>query len=106
MTLKNNNIIFPYFFRVFFPITPKIRASDKNGFQIRILHRKLHQLKEKNILFYMTLNDNNTTSIYVAIHITAIFWGRKIFDFKNLIQDWIFLKFQINIFKMSNKCFS
>ena len=29
--------------------------------QIRILHRKIHQLKErKNILFYMTLNDNNT----------------------------------------------
>ena len=56
MTLKT--IIFHYFY-VFFPITPKIKASDKNGFQIRILHRKIHQLK-KTLIFYMTLKDNNT----------------------------------------------
>ena len=44
-----------------FPITPKIRASDKNGFQIRILHRKIHRIKEKkHYFFYMTLNDNNS----------------------------------------------
>ena len=55
-------MIFPYF-QGFIPITPKIRVSDKNGF--RILHRKIHQLKGKNILFYMTLNDNNT-SVFVA----------------------------------------
>ena len=54
MTLKTNNFSF---FRVFFPITPKIRVSDKNGFQI--LHRKKHQLK-KSLIFYMTLKDNNT----------------------------------------------
>ena len=39
-------------------ITQKIRASDQNVLQIRILHRKIH--RKKNILFYMTLKDNNT----------------------------------------------
>ena len=58
MTLKNNN--FSHIFKGFFPITPKIRASDKNWFQIRILHRKIHQLKKKHLFFYMTLKDNNT----------------------------------------------
>ena len=56
MTLKK--IIFPYFY-VFFPITPNIRATNKNELQIWIPHRKIHQLKEKK-KFYMTLNDNNT----------------------------------------------
>ena len=52
----------------FFSITPKIRATDKNELQIRILHRKIHQLKEKkNILFYMTLNDNNTFTNNILI---------------------------------------
>ena len=50
MTLKNNN--FYIFSRFFFPITQKIRASDKNGFQIRILHQKIRQLKEKNIFLH------------------------------------------------------
>ena len=40
-------------------ITQKIRASDQKGLQIRILHRKIHRIKEKNH-FYMTLKDNNT----------------------------------------------
>ena len=45
-------------------------ASDKNWLQIRILHRKIHRIKEKkNILFYMTLNDNNTKQIYVLVFI-------------------------------------
>ena len=35
-------------------------ASDQNGLQIRILHRKIHRIKEKNFLFYMTLKDRNT----------------------------------------------
>ena len=26
--------------------------------EIRILHRKIHRMKEKKIIFYMTLNDN------------------------------------------------
>ena len=57
-----------HIFHCFFPITPKIRASDKNGFQIRIRYRKIRRIKEKkNILFYMTLNDNNT-KFYVIIN--------------------------------------
>ena len=45
-------------------MTQKIRANNKNGFQIRILHRKKHRIKEKNILFYMTLKDNITPQNY------------------------------------------
>ena len=41
-------------------ITHKIRASDQNGLQIWILHRKIHRIKEKTSFFYMTLKDNNT----------------------------------------------
>ena len=71
MTLKNNNL---NIFLCFFPITPKIRASDKNGLQIRILHRKIYQLKEKKTLFfYMTLNDNNTKNHYINLKIILIY---------------------------------
>ena len=34
-------------------ITQKIGASDQNGLQIRIQHRKIHRIKEKNILFFI-----------------------------------------------------
>ena len=30
-------------------------TSDQNGLQIRILHRKIHRIKEKNILFLYDL---------------------------------------------------
>ena len=37
------------------------RQKQTNRLQIRILHRKIHWIKEKKHLFlYMTLNDNNT----------------------------------------------
>ena len=53
MTLKNNNFSI---FLGFFPyITPKIRVNDKNGFLIRILHRKIYQIKGKNILLLYDL---------------------------------------------------
>ena len=49
-------------FNVFFDVESesevcfsKIRASDKNEFQIRILHRKIHQLKEKKHPFLYDL---------------------------------------------------
>ena len=34
-------------------ITQKIRASDQNGLQIRILHRKIHRIKEKEKTSYL-----------------------------------------------------
>ena len=34
-------------------ITQKISASDKNGLQIRILHRKIHKIKEKKTSFLL-----------------------------------------------------
>ena len=40
------------FFHIF-PITLKIRATDKNELQILILHQKIiHQLKEKKTSFF------------------------------------------------------
>ena len=58
MTLKNNNFSI---FLGFFPYNSKNKGERQNGFQIRILHQKIHQLKEKKTsFFYMTLNNNNT----------------------------------------------
>ena len=48
-------------------MTQKIRVSDQNGVQIRILHRKMHRIIEKKILFYMTLKDNNTQYYYLSL---------------------------------------
>ena len=89
MTLKNNH--FSIFFS-FFPYNSKNKASNKNGFQIRILHRKIHQLKEKNILFYMTLNDNNTKLatklIRVIIKMKAFFGLLNYFGVLNFSIIW------------------
>ena len=42
-------------------ITQKLGASDQDGLQIRILHRKIHRIKEKKHPFsYMTLKLKNT----------------------------------------------
>ena len=41
-------------------MTQTLGASDQNGLQIRILHRKIHRIIEKNILFYMTLKLKNS----------------------------------------------
>ena len=35
-------------------------STAKNGFQIRIVHQKIHNMKEKKALFYMTLKENIT----------------------------------------------
>ena len=41
-------------------LTQKLRATKRNGLQIRILHQKIHRCrKKKHPFFYMTLKDNN-----------------------------------------------
>ena len=57
-------------------------ASDKNWLQIRILHQKIHRIKEKKtFFFYMTLNDNNT--IYSLV--------KLLFNIKDhIIIVWLF----------------
>ena len=36
----------------------------KNGFQIRIVQQKIHNIKEEKALFYITLKENITKSSY------------------------------------------
>ena len=48
----------------FSPISQKLGPTAKNGFQIQILHLKIHKIKEKS-RFYIPLNLNNT-NIYAA----------------------------------------
>ena len=50
MTLKNNNFSI---FLGFFPYNSKNKGERQNGFQIRILHQKIHQLKEKKHPFFI-----------------------------------------------------
>ena len=57
MTLKNNN--FSIFFRVF-PYNSKNKGERQKWISDWDSTSKNTSIKRKNILFYMTLNDNNT----------------------------------------------
>ena len=50
MILKNNNFFHIF---MFFPHNFKNKGYDINGFQIRILHRKIHRIKEKKTSFFI-----------------------------------------------------
>ena len=65
MTLKKNN--FFLYLLGFFPITPKIRGERQKWISDSgSTSKNTSILKEKNILFYMTLNDNNTNILKKA----------------------------------------
>ena len=44
-------------------MTQKLGASDQSGLQIRMLHRKMHRVKEKNILFLYDLKTQKFRNI-------------------------------------------
>ena len=51
-------------FRIFPYISETIGPTAKNGFQIRILHQKIHNIKDKKKIVYMPLKLNNTEILW------------------------------------------
>ena len=84
-------------------ITQKLGVSDQNGLQIRILHRKIHRIKEKTSFFYMTLKLKNSENFKQIENLKTYFEEHSKLSFTYEIESCKELSFLDTIIRNRNK---